>query len=52
MLITKISVSMSSWKAANIDIEHYHSGDRSVSADNATSFSPRLSDEKGSKAYK
>lgn len=49
MLITKISTSMSSRKAVNIDIEHYHSKDQNVAADNATSFSmSSLSDEKGS----
>lgn len=49
MLITKISTSMSSQKAVNIDIEHYHSRDQCVAANNATSFSSSLSDEKGSK---
>lgn len=49
MLITKISTSMSSRKAVNIDIEHYHSRDQNIAADNATSFSSSLSDEKGSK---
>jgi len=49
MLTMKISTSMPSRKAVNIDIEHYHSRDQSVAANNATSFLSSLSDEKGSK---
>lgn len=49
MLITKIFTGISTQEPVNIDIKHYHSRDQSSTANNATSFSSSLSDDKGNK---
>jgi len=49
VLIERISTDTPTRKLVNIDSEHYRTGDRSVAANSATSFSSSLSDGKGSR---